>query len=109
MPEAGPHNQDYLDHHPNAITDRDKAEFIANATKKSEENIADTTERILEGAVNEGDPSHRGDGGRYDFSYEGNRDEALRKVESKRRSTDERAEKLSEVYDKVEKLRGGGK
>jgi len=38
--QQGDGNSEYKDHHPDAITDRDKAEYMAYASKEREENVA---------------------------------------------------------------------
>jgi hypothetical protein len=101
MPEAGPHNPEYTQHHPNAITDRDKAEFMARASKQQEELIVDRS-KVAEMRLDEyADKAGRGFAER---EVERARADALLSAGDAaawRQKADETAATAGELYDRV--------
>lgn len=104
MPEAGPHNPEYKQHHPNAIEDRDKAEVMARASKQQEEFVVQRG-KVAESFVDEyADNSGRVAGGEDADRSMQSAANAVRDAAIWRQEADKRATEAGELYDSVNQL-----
>lgn len=87
-------NPEFAKQHPNAVADKAKAERMAYATKRDEEEVAEEGEIALVYLSED----MRGDSDRH-----------MQKAQEARQRADEKADNMAGTYDRVEELKRGSK
>ncbi len=104
MPEPGPYNKEYTQHHPDAIANRDKAEMMARASKEYEETVVEKANMIIDQADNY-NALRKGD--EFGDRPTGPAVQIAKEAEAARMQADQASQRAADIYDYAEKLKKG--
>lgn len=92
-------NPEYLEHHPNAVTDKVKAEEMAHASKFYEEQVVENANEALRYAEAVDAPGAGHDDLHNDLPHEEYRDMFIHRAQEARNKADQKAQQTADTYD----------